>query len=53
MAHSFVVLRKTLLNVQMYTSSHFAWTPRIALICIGPIKSITSLFLVLFARIQT
>ena len=32
MAHFFVVLRKTLLNVPMYTSSCFTQTPRIALI---------------------
>ena len=36
MAHFFVVLHKILLNVPMYTSSYFAWTPRIALICVRP-----------------
>lgn len=38
MAHFFVTLRKTLLNVPMYTSSIFACAPRIALIFIGPLS---------------
>ena len=35
MEHFFVVLRKILLNVILYISSHFTCLPRIALIFLG------------------
>lgn len=36
MAHFFVLLRNIFLNVPIYTSSYFAWTPRIVLMCVSP-----------------